>query len=53
MLGHNTPPVGMFDEHTGRAIEKAFFDHMWTIPLVEMEASHLLSDARLARADVA
>ncbi|MGJ7489537.1 hypothetical protein [Variovorax sp. ZT4R33] len=43
VLGHNTPPVGMFDEHTGRAIEKAFFDHMWTIPLVEME--RLIGDA--------
>jgi hypothetical protein len=37
VLGHYSPPVGMFDEHTSRAIEKAFFDHMWTIPLVEME----------------
>ncbi len=36
-LDYFSPPVGMFDEHTGRAIEKAFFDHMWTIPLVEIE----------------
>lgn len=37
VLGYHNPPVGMFDEQTGRAVEKAFFDHMWTIPLVEME----------------
>ncbi len=36
-LDYFSPPVGMFDEHTGRAIEKAFFDHMWTVPLVEIE----------------
>lgn len=36
-LDYFSPPVGMFDKHTARAIEKAFFDHMWTIPLVEIE----------------
>lgn len=36
-LGYFSPPIDMFDEHTGRAIEKAFFDHMWTIPLGEIE----------------
>lgn len=36
-LDYFSPPVGMFDKHIGRAIEKAFFDHMWTIPLVEIE----------------
>lgn len=39
-LGYFSPPVGMFDEHIGGAIEKAFFDHMWTIPLIEIE-SHI------------
>lgn len=43
ILGYPSPPVSMFDEHTGRAIEKAFFDHMWAIPLIEME--QLLGDA--------
>lgn len=43
ILGYASPPVSMFDEHTGRAIEKAFFDHMWAIPLIEME--QLLGDA--------
>lgn len=37
VMGYDSPSVGMFDKHIGRAIEKAFFDHMWTIPLVEME----------------
>lgn len=46
VLGYHNPPVSMFDEHTGRAIEKAFFDHMWAIPLVEME--RLLGDAMSA-----
>ncbi|MDA8520206.1 hypothetical protein [Acidovorax sp. NCPPB 4044] len=36
-LGYLRPPVGMFDALTGRAIEKAFFDHMWNIPLIEIE----------------
>ena len=36
-LDYFSPPIGMFDKHTGRAIEKEFFDHMWTIPLVEIE----------------
>lgn len=36
-LDYFSPPVGMFDEQTGRAIGKAFFDHIWTIPLVEIE----------------
>lgn len=46
ILGYANPPVSMFDEHTGRAIEKAFFDHMWAIPLIEME--RLLGDAMSA-----
>jgi hypothetical protein len=46
VLGYHNPPVGMFDERTGRAIEKAFFDHMWTISLVEME--RLIGDAMSA-----
>lgn len=37
VLGYYNPPVRMFDAATGRAVEKAFFDHMWTTPLVEME----------------
>lgn len=46
ILGSPNPPVSMFDEHTGRAIEKAFFDHMWAIPLIEMD--RLLGDAMSA-----
>lgn len=46
VLGYYNPPVDMFDEHTGRMIEKAFFDHMWTIPLIEME--RLIGDAMSA-----
>lgn len=46
VLGYQTPPVSVFDEYTGRAIEKAFFDHMWTIPLIEME--RLIGDAMSA-----
>ena len=37
VLGYYSPSVNMFDAATGRAIEKAFFDYMWTIPLTEME----------------
>lgn len=37
VLGYCSPAVNMFDAATGRAIEKAFFDYMWTIPLTEME----------------
>lgn len=37
VLGFYSPPVSMFDAQTARAVEKAFFDHMWTIPLVEIE----------------
>jgi hypothetical protein len=37
VLGYYSPQVSMFDHATGQAIEKAFFDHMWTIPLTEME----------------
>ncbi len=37
VLGYFSPSVNMFDADTGRAIEKAFFDYMWTIPLSEME----------------
>lgn len=37
VLGYYSPQVSMFDHATGRAIEKAFFDHMWTIPLTEIE----------------
>lgn len=47
ILGYSNPPVSMFDEHTGRAIEKAFFDHMWAIPLIEME--RLIGDAMSAQ----
>lgn len=36
-LGYFSPRICMFDELDDRAIEKAFFDHMWTIPLVEIE----------------
>lgn len=36
-LGYFSPPVDMFEALTGRAVEKAFFDHMWTIPLIEIE----------------
>jgi len=36
VLGH-VHPTGMdFDSHTELAIQKAFFDHMWTLPLSEM-----------------
>jgi hypothetical protein len=38
-LDYFRPSVGKFDEHIGRAIEKAFFDYMWTIPLTEIEKS--------------
>lgn len=37
VLGYYSPSTNMFDAATGRAIEKAFFDYMWTIPLTEME----------------
>lgn len=37
VLGYYSPSENMFDAATGRAIEKAFFDYMWTIPLTEME----------------
>lgn len=36
-LGYFNPRNGGFDEQSGRAIEKAFFDHVWTIPLLEIE----------------
>lgn len=38
VLGYRSPPIGMFDKQTSRAIEKAFFDHMWAIPLFEIES---------------
>lgn len=37
VLGYYTPPVEMFDVSTGRAVEKAFFDFMWNLPLAEMD----------------
>lgn len=42
-LGYFSPSLDMLDKHTGRALEKAFFDHMWTIPLVEIE--HYIGNA--------
>lgn len=47
ILGYSNPPISMFDEHTARAIEKAFFDYMWDIPLIEME--RLIGDAMTAK----
>lgn len=37
VLGYKSPRSRMFDEHTNRVIEKAFFDHMWTISMAEIE----------------
>lgn len=43
VLGYHGPSFAMFDEDTSRAMEKAFFDHMWAIPLAEMD--RLIGDA--------
>lgn len=40
VLGFYQPQIAQLDESTCLAIDKAFFDHMWTIPLAEME-THL------------
>jgi hypothetical protein len=36
VLGYLHPSSTAFDAETELAVQKAFFDHMWTIPLVEM-----------------
>lgn len=36
VLGFVHPITKTFDRPTALAVQKAFFDHMWTIPLVEM-----------------
>lgn len=46
VLGYHGPSFAKFDEDTGRAMEKALFDHMWAIPLAEMD--RLIGDAALA-----
>lgn len=38
VLGYFNPNVSMFDRDTGRALEKAFFDHLWTSSLAEIES---------------
>lgn len=38
VLGYHQPPSAMLDEPDRRAFEKAFFDHMWDIPLIEIDA---------------